>query len=982
MSCFRPVRLTSVVLCLHGFAALVSVPLKAQTPPQPAPQKPAQPSPSAPQQNPDNPFENVPETKAPEQATPNPQVPNQAGTIAGIEFRGNRRVPADTLRALIFTKVGDPYSVDTLHRDFIALWNTNRFDDIRLETEPGENGGIILRFVMTERPVIRTINYEGAKSVSTSDILDRFKERKVGLSVESQYDPAKVQRAAVVIKELLSEHGRQFATVTPDLHRIPPNSLEVIFKIDEGPKVKVGKIDPEGNKAFTDKDVVRAMVNLHPYGIPHSIVLESLFAKTYDAAKFTEDQERIRQAYTDKGYWFAKVVNGEVVLRDIAGSGRKLPFFMKSKPSKVADLKVVIEEGHLQHLAKIDYVGVKLFKTPDVLSKALFQMQPGDVFSTAKLRKGIDNMKKLYSQFGYIDFVPEPSIDPGPKGTDTIELTLNVDEGKQFFVRRIDFTGNTTTRDKVIRRELLLDEGDIYSGTLWDASILRLNQLGYFEVLKENESYDIKRNPNENTIDITLKVKEKGKNSIGLNGGVSGIAGTFVGANYQTNNFLGQGETLSLEAQLGTITESVSLGFTQPYVFDTRMQVGVLTYIRRYSFDQARQASLIANQNLIPFYQELGSSNLLNYVQNSKGISLSVSYPIKRSFARLGITYGFDDSTIVPETTGATNYFNYLQFSSVSGPSALNGIKTSKITPSYQYNSKNNPLNPTKGKSIYVSTEFASSLLGGNVNTIRPTVDIQYYHPAPKIFNPTHRNTLAFHLMSAFIAGYGGKDPPPFSRSFIGGEQDIRGFDFYGITPVGYIPNTATVNVLNNNGTQKYVNNIVGGVLTQTAVTMQIPYYQLITPGGDTVGVGNFEYRIPILGPVTLAPFVDVGIDRITLSNELRVDQSRVNALNGEFPQANFSNKVLLAPGTQAPRMSTGLELQVLLPVVNAPFRVYYAFNPLNVREYLQPPEVADRTLFPNQATYENAIINNGYGATLPFFERRGTFKFTIGRTF
>ena len=132
------------------------------------------------------------------------------------------------------------------------------------------------------------------------------------------------------------------------------------------------------------------------------------------------------------------------------------------------------------------------------------------------------------------------------------------------------FIGNTTTRDKVIRREILLDEGDIYSGRLWDASILRLNQLGYFEPLKENESYDIKRNPNSNTVDIELKLKEKGKNSIGLNGGVSGISGTFVGANYSTNNFLGQGETLSLESQLGTTLRSVNLGFTEPYFLDTR----------------------------------------------------------------------------------------------------------------------------------------------------------------------------------------------------------------------------------------------------------------------------------------------------------------------------------------------------------------------------------------------------------------------------
>ena len=271
---------------------------------------------------------------------------NQAGLVERVEFRGARRVPADTLRALIYTKPGDPYDVEALHRDFIALWNTNRFDDIRLEADTGDHGGVVLRFVLTERPVIRTLNYEGNKSVSTSEILDRFKERKVGLTVESQYDPAKVQHAAVVLKEYLAERGHQFATVTPELHRIPPNSLEVIFKVDEGPKVKVGEIKPTGNEVFSDLEVIRAMKNLKPIGIPYSIYLENIFSKTYDASKFAEDQERIRQAYTDKGYWFAKVVNGEVVLRDVAGSGRKISnFFLGSKPGKRADLTLTIEEG-------------------------------------------------------------------------------------------------------------------------------------------------------------------------------------------------------------------------------------------------------------------------------------------------------------------------------------------------------------------------------------------------------------------------------------------------------------------------------------------------------------------------------------------------------------------------------------------------------------------------------------------------------------
>jgi outer membrane protein insertion porin family len=403
MNLLRPLGLTSVFVCFGGFAVLCGQQQQTQGQPQPpagATQRPA-PSNASPQNPPanagqqnapasgqqnqqkkQNPFETVPETAPPAppapgekpptqpapQTAPSPNAPvqaqpqNQAGLIERIEFRGARRVPADTLRALIFSRPGDPYNEEALHRDFLALWNTNRFDDIRLETEPGEHGGYIVRFVVTERPVIRTINYEGNKSVSTSEILDRFKERKVGLSVESQYEPGKVQRAAVVLKEFLSERGRQFATVTPDLRRIPPNSLEVIFKVDEGPKVKVGKIDPEGNVVFSDRDVIRAMKNLKPIGIPHSIVLEDLFSKTYDSNKFAEDQERVRQAYQDKGYWFAKVVNGEVKLRDVGGSGRTLPFFLKSKPGKRADLTLHIEEGKQQKLAKVNVYG-------DVLSK-------------------------------------------------------------------------------------------------------------------------------------------------------------------------------------------------------------------------------------------------------------------------------------------------------------------------------------------------------------------------------------------------------------------------------------------------------------------------------------------------------------------------------------------------------------------------------------------------------------------------------------
>src|SRR5262249_54067989 len=158
--------------------------------------------------------------------------------------------------------------------------------------------------------------------------------------------------------------------------------------------------------------------------------------------------------------------------------------------------------------------------------------------------------------------------------------------------------------------------------------ILRLNQLGYFEMLKKEDAAELKRNPQTDTIDITLKVKERGKNSIGMNGGVSGIAGSFMGFNYSTNNFLGLGETLSIESQLGTRRRDVSFGFTEPYFLDRPLQLGFVVYLRRFNFDQGREASILYGRDLSGLYSSLGTQNLLNYSQNSHGFSVSASYPL------------------------------------------------------------------------------------------------------------------------------------------------------------------------------------------------------------------------------------------------------------------------------------------------------------------------------------------------------------------
>jgi outer membrane protein insertion porin family len=188
------------------------------------------------------------------------------------------------------------------------------------------------------------------------------------------------------------------------------------------------------------------------------------------------------------------------------------------------------------------------------------------------------------------------------------------------------------------------------------------------------------------------------------------------------------------------------------------------------------------------------------------------------------------------------------------------------------------------------------------------------------------------------------------------------------------------VNLLNNDGSARTQRTIVNGATVFTPVTQTIPSYQLVTPGGDLEAVSNLEYRIPIYGPVILAAFLDTGINKLALSGQLKLNADRVSQLDTLFPEAAFPNRAVIAAGTQKIRMSTGLELQVMLPVVNAPFRVYWAYNPLRVDQYVQQPIVADRSYFPNAASFFNSVAQVGQAYGL--FERASTFRFTIGRTF
>ena len=938
-----------------------------------------------------------------------PPVPQQ-GVIERIEFIGNRRVRTDTLKARIFSREGDPYNEDTLRRDFQALWNTQFFEDVKLRVEdsPKRGNGKIIIFEVKERPVIRRIKYDGNHSISESDILDRFKERKVGLTVESQFDPTKIKKAEVVLKELLGEHGRQFAKVTPEYERIASsNAVILVFKIDEGPKVKVGKIKFTGNHHFSDRKLIRAMRHDRPYAIPLYFWYIPVLSKTYDREKLSEDLEvGIRGLYRDNGYF--KVSVGEPLLENVDTTHARLgvPVVTGKGHGKAVNITIAIEEGERFHMGTLKIVSSDPDKALSLKVDALktaFPLKQGDIFSTEKVRKALETYGKIYGEYGFIDFTPEPEteVDDANK---IINLTLRFDEQKQYYVHRIDFKGNTTTRDKVIRRELMIDEGQLFNKRLWELSILRLNQLDYFDKIEADKAAEIKRNNKAGTVDITLKLKEKGKQSIGLQGGVSGLAGSFIGLTYQTNNFLGLGETLTFSAQFGSLSRTFMFGFTEPYLFDRPISSGFTVFSSRYNFDQAKQEAILFQQQV-----SINPQYVQNYVQNSTGFTVFAQQLLRENGdARAVLNYGLTRTNIKSFNAASTLLFESLQYTSLSGPNALNGILSSTITPSISYNSIDNPINSTHGKSFFYSVGLSG--LGGNVKTITNVFDTKYFHSINK-----HRNVIGLHFSAAHTTGYGGQEVPPFSRFYMGGESDIRGYDIRAISPVTFIPEQTAAPL-------SYHDPTCGGCVRH--FTIPVLTYVATLPGGDLQGYGNAEYRIPIVGNIVQTSlFFDAGTDGVLRHHSLQLADSGFQNLllpqnfpNAQLPPpsgSGLTQELAIAPGTNFHwRGSTGIEFVVQLPIIQAPFRIYYAYNVHRLyrqivakNPYIDPLQICEPANQSPLVPCPSGVKVGFYPSTLPpevwefevkpalgqllsnpgrlnYFEPQTTFRFTVSRTF
>jgi len=932
-------------------------------------------------------------------------APSTPQVLCPTEVIGNRRIPKESILARTYLQPGDVYDQAAVEQTFNSLWNTGYFDDVRIERVDTPKCVQLIIYVR-EKPTIRAINYVGLSSVSVSDVLDRFKKEHVELSVESQYDPTKLKHAEVVLKEMLGEHGHQYAVIRTEVKTIPPASVELTFHVKEGPTVKVGKIAFTGNHALSSRELRSAMHFSKPIGIPHSIFLENLFPRTFDASKLDEDVELVREKYREHGY--VKVQTGEPQT-NVRNAGGINPFTFHPSKGKRVDILIPVEEGERYRLGHITFTGCKAIPYPALL-RAQFPVKDGDWFDGKTFYKGTQNLRKLYGSHGYIDFVgtPNPTFD---EAHHTVSFDVACDEGKPFYISRIEFSGNTITRDKVIRRELLMEEGQVYNSQLVDLSLLRLNQLNYFDTLKTDEDVETQQNPDAaptyGTVDLLIKLKEKGKNSIGLNGGISGLSGSFIGLNYETNNFLGLGETLSINANIGDLSRNLSFGFTEPYLRNKPISLGVQVFDSKFDYNPAKSYAITNGQsaNLTNAQQSL----LTNYNQSTTGLTISTSTALRKLFrmsgvARVGLSYSLSRSGITTFNDNTRNVFETLAFrAGIAGQNQLNGIISSVVTPSFSFSTLDRAVGPHSGKDFNAAFQFAG--VGGNTKYFAPTMAWRQFFPMKGLkVNREGRNVLGYRILFNEVTGFGGEVAPPFTRIYSGGENDVRGFDIRSSSPYTFIPTRVMMNLTNPDGS--LVPRDPSNPTLGTNVQIPIPVYRLASIGGDTNLTTNLEYRIPIVSQVTFALFTDFGMTFDTQKGQLRQSVLGISALNAPLygcphlvngncvggTQVNFPLYLQTVPGTNiVPRMSNGAEISFILPIVNAPFRIFYAYNPLRLYKDLPQKFATDPTTFKNlfpwqdapgaaAYTYQQAI--QFYGADYILREPRKTFRFTVATTF
>ncbi len=659
-------------------------------------------------------------------------------------------------------------------------------------------GGKVVRFKVTERKRIQIVDFRGSKDLTTSTIEEALKKADAQIKIDTFYDPAKARKVERIIKEMLAEKGRPFASVKHEAKNIGGSGQQLSFIVDDGPKAKVHEIVFDGNQVFSEKTLAGKMKKIKTPGFTN---LSWLGGKTtYTEAKWLGGEEdprgdrgRLEDFYLDHGYVTARIGQPKISYTD-----GKPGCVHEEAAVKLMRLEIPVTEGEQYRMGELKFEGLTVLKEDFV--RGYFKMVPGSVYNDSKFKKAYEKLRDVYGSLGYFQWTGGTQRKPDPEKK-VVDITVKMEEDKQYFLGRISFTGNDSTRDKVIRREIYMNEGEVFNTEALKMSIKRVNQLGYFKPMEG--APDIRPSETaDNKVDVTFKVEEQNRNQFTFGGGVSGLEGTFINASFSTTNFLGAGETFQIYAQSGKRTKNYSLSVSEPYFLDRPITAGVDLFKRK-----------------ITYYSY---ANVSGYTQESTGASLVTGFLVgKWSRAFLNYTYEViklseaDPADLTDPFYPGAGGINY-------GPQydpLLYGDfgkrRESRITPNLVYNTVDSPFTPRAGMRHTATFMFAGGPLGGTVSYYRPNLESILYLPVRR------KMSLGMRAEAALIEPFGSTQVLPlYQRYFLGGETQVRGYPIRSIGPI----------------------DSQGRAL-----------------GGNKFALFNAEYYFDIFGPVRALLFFDAG---------------------------------------------------------------------------------------------------------------------------
>jgi outer membrane protein insertion porin family len=786
--------------------------------------------------------------------------------------------------------------------DFRRLWNTNFLDnlwiDVRDYTFPNKTIGKIVTYNMEERQRVKIVDYVGSKKIEVSKIDEKLKEASAQIRLDTFIDPSLLKKVSTIVRDMLREKGFQYADVKPEIVEMPggPKLVHVTFHMDEGPKVKIRSVDFIGNKAVADGKLKRQMKeNRERPEMRDAVHLPFWFMSvigdkgTYQEPKFDEDAEKIVEFYRDHGYIKANV--GVPELKVLSDSD--------DMKTRWIELRIPVNEGARYQIGNFDIAGNTVVKSEYL--KPLFKMKTGEFYAEKNIRKGLEKAREVYGAGGYFEFTGYPDLKPRdepnpatpdapaslravePDGHDgngkektgppVVDVTMRLQEGQQFFVNRITFVGNTTTRDNVIRREMRLVEEGVFNTEALKYSVKRLNQLGYFKALEGGKDVNVEKTPGEtNKVDVRLKLEEQNRNQLTFGAGVSEFEGFFGQLSFQTANFLGRGESLTLSLQAGSRAQNYSLAFTEPFLFDRNITGG---------FNLFRTDIRYIGQ----------------FTQQSTGGVLTFGFPLGNGFTRMFANYSYQRVRVTeindlykdPIVLARNPFLADSLLSSQGGERII-----SQVSPSIVHNTVDQPIFPTTGRRYTASIDLAG--LGGNTSFYKPVVEGVWF------LKQASRLTLGMRAQLEFIHSFNDtRDLPIFEKLFLGGEYSIRGFDIRTVGPQD------PLNGIVLGGNKSLLFNV------EEQFTIAGPVRAIVFfDAGQVRDVGQpFSWKEDIISPVF--PLLTDPFSTVTLTG----------------PNSTIGKVDTIVTGQRAAfKTSTGLEVRFFMPVLNVPFRLIFAYNP------------------------------------------------------